>query len=217
LISKKILKTEFFSRNRSSTGNLMGQRQIGVRQRLLSRLRFEELSKAFWPPMRLRPADRFTFGGGKMTAGNGREGGNHHENLRRQPKRPRKCSGHSAQRRSAIACAAAAAASAFLAPSFARAATATYTWTNGDTTGSWSSTSLSADWKSSTFPNAAGTTVLMTSTNGTFNSATLDTNATVGQLTQVTNGGGEHWSILYNGSTYYTLTMWHIAWDEFRR
>ncbi len=85
---------------------------------------------------------------------------------------------------------------------------ATFNWTTGDTTGSWSSTSLSTDWKSATYPNAAGAIVTITQANAGNDAVTLNVDATAGE---VINGavttGGAHWNVLYDGSNYHTLTL----------
>jgi hypothetical protein len=54
---KKFCRAEYFCRNVVNVGNLMGQREIGVRQSVVLRLC---LSKGFLA-IRLRPADRFTI------------------------------------------------------------------------------------------------------------------------------------------------------------
>ncbi len=69
---------------------------------------------------------------------------------------------------------------------------ATFTWTNGDTTGLWSSTSGTTDWKSATVPNAAGTVILynLNPTASAAGTVTLDMSATIGIAKELTNGGG---------------------------
>ena len=69
---------------------------------------------------------------------------------------------------------------------------ATFYWANGDTTGNWDSTSLSTDWKSATFPNAAGTIVKydLRGTASAAGTVTLNTNATIGILSQQDNSSG---------------------------
>lgn len=69
---------------------------------------------------------------------------------------------------------------------------ATFTWTNGNITGLWSSTSTLTDWKSATVPNAAGSKVQynLSPTANAAGTVTLDQAATIGIVTQLNNAGG---------------------------
>ena len=68
----------------------------------------------------------------------------------------------------------------------------TFTWTNGDTTGMWNSTSTTTDWKSATPPNAQGSVVQYTATPtaSAAGTVTLNQAATIGIIKQLPNSGG---------------------------
>ncbi|HTY87645.1 MAG TPA: glycoside hydrolase family 88 protein [Candidatus Acidoferrum sp.] len=84
------------------------------------------------------------------------------------------------------------------------AATGISTWANGDTTGVWSSTSTTTDWRSTVVPNAPGWIAQSATASGNSGTVTLDLNATVGQLNNGGNSGGNHFTV--NG-TAYTLVL----------
>jgi len=86
------------------------------------------------------------------------------------------------------------------------AATGTSTWANKDTTGFWNSTSTSTDWGSATFPNSPGWIAQSAAASGDSGSVTLNINATVGQLNNGGNSGGNHFTVS-NGVSIFTLTL----------
>lgn len=83
-------------------------------------------------------------------------------------------------------------------------ATGTSTWANGDTTGVWSSTSTTTNWNSATIPNSPGWIAQSATASGNSGTVTLDMNATVGQLNNGGNSGGDHFTV---SGTGYTLTL----------
>ncbi len=86
---------------------------------------------------------------------------------------------------------------------------ATFSWTNGDTTGNWSSTSLITDWQSATVPNAAGAVVRYTHT-GTASASgtvTLNMDATVGIIDHQSGVGGSTGVFTIQTDGTHKLTM----------
>ena len=89
-------------------------------------------------------------------------------------------------------------------PANLQAATGTSTWANGDSTGVWSSTSTSTDWRSTTVPNSPGWIAQSATSSGNSGTVTLDMNATVGQLNNGGNSGGNHFTV---AGTAFALTL----------
>ncbi|MEO5917303.1 MAG: autotransporter-associated beta strand repeat-containing protein [Luteolibacter sp.] len=87
------------------------------------------------------------------------------------------------------------------------ASAATFTWTTGDVTGVWNSTSTTTDWKSATYPNATAAIVKITGASAGNDAVTLNTDATIGQVQNVSGSGGARWNINYDGVAYRTLTF----------
>ncbi len=85
---------------------------------------------------------------------------------------------------------------------------ATFNWSN-NTTGNWSSTSLTTDWKSATVPNAAGAVVRYTHSGGgsLSGTVTLDMNAKAGIIDHQTGVGGSTGVFTVARSGTFTLTM----------
>ena len=85
-----------------------------------------------------------------------------------------------------------------------RGATGTNIWANGDITGVWSSTSTTTNWNSAIIPNSPGWIVQSVTNSGGSGTVTLDMNATVGQLNDGGNRGGNHFMVI---GTTYNLTL----------
>ncbi len=88
------------------------------------------------------------------------------------------------------------------------ASAATFNWSN-NTTGNWSSSNLTTDWKSATVPNAAGAVVRYTHSGGgsLSGTVTLDMNAIVGIIDHQTGVGGSTGIFTVAKSGSFALTM----------